>query len=256
MPPVERSRLKSVSNTASQNNGIGSPSGSIQLPLLEEATSYRDVESKPTWRGWIHAATLPVVLVAGTVLVMLSISSGWIAVTTSSVYVASSLALFGVSATYHRLSWGEKSKQVMRRLDHANIFFLIAGTYTPIAALALASPEDLILLSLVWSGAVLGIVFRVFWISAPRWLYVPLYLALGWAAVMYLPQLLAASVAMVVLVIVGGALYSLGAVIYSTKWPNPLPHHFGFHEIFHALTVAAFLCHYAAVVLIVLNPAG
>ncbi len=235
---------------------IGAPSGSIQLPLLEEATDYREIEKKPSWRGLIHAGTLPIAMVLGTILIMLSIDRGWLAITASSVYTASAMALFGVSATYHRFGWGPKAKSVLRRLDHANIFFLIAGTYTPIALLALQWPQNIILLTVVWSGAILGIVFRTVWISAPRWLYVPLYLALGWAAVMYLPQLLDASVAMVVMVLAGGILYSLGAVVYGVKKPNPLPEHFGFHEIFHTLTVLAFICHWVAVLIIVLNPLG
>lgn len=233
---------------------IGTPSGSIQLPLLEEATDYREVEKKPSWRGLIHAGTLPIAMVLGTILIMLSIDRGWLAITASSIYVASSLALFGVSATYHRFGWGPRAKSLLRRLDHANIFFLIAGTYTPIALLALPWSQGIVLLSVVWSGALLGIIFRVVWVGAPRWMYVPLYVALGWAAVMYLPELLEASVAMVVMVLVGGVLYSLGAVVYGLKKPNPLPDHFGFHEIFHTLTVLAFVCHWVAVLLTVLSP--
>jgi hemolysin III len=240
------------------NNGAAmkAPSGSIQLPLLEEATEYRDIEKKPSWRGLIHAGTLPIAMVLGTILIMLSIDRGWVAITASSVYVASAMALFGVSATYHRFGWGPRAKSLLRRLDHANIFFLIAGTYTPISLLALEWPQSIILLSVVWSGAILGIIFRVVWISAPRWMYVPLYVGLGWAAVMYLPELLSASVAMVVMVLAGGILYTLGAVVYGLKRPNPLPDHFGFHEIFHTLTVLAFMCHWVAVLLIVLNPLG
>jgi len=237
-------------------DSLSTPSGSIQLPLLEEATEYRALEKKPSWRGLIHAGTLPIAMTLGTILIMLSIERGWVAITASSIYVASSLALFGVSATYHRFGWGPRAQSVLRRLDHANIFFLIAGTYTPIALLALKPPQSMILLGLVWSGAILGIVFRVVWVNAPRWMYVPLYVALGWAAVMYLPQLLAASTAMVVMVLLGGILYSVGAIVYGTKKPNPLPEHFGFHEIFHSLTVLAFICHWVAVVLIVQNPLG
>jgi len=245
-----------MASAEDNGNTIGAPSGSIQLPLLEEATEYRDIEKKPSWRGLIHAGTLPIAMVLGTIVIMLSIDQGGVAIAASSVYTASAIALFGVSATYHRFGWGPRAKSVLRRLDHANIFFLIAGTYTPIALLALDWPQSIILLSVVWSGAILGIVFRVVWISAPRWMYVPLYLALGWAAVMYLPQLLSASVAMVVMVLAGGILYSLGAVVYGLKKPNPLPDHFGFHEIFHTLTVLAFICHWVAVLLIVLNPLG
>ena len=245
-----------MASSTESNGAIGAPSGSIQLPLLQEATEYRDIEKKPSWRGLIHAGTLPIAMVLGTILIMLSIDRGWVAITASSVYTASAIALFGVSATYHRFGWGPRAKSVLRRLDHANIFFLIAGTYTPIALLALEWPQSIILLTVVWSGAILGIVFRVVWISAPRWMYVPLYLGLGWAAVMYLPELLAASVAMVVMVLIGGILYSLGAVVYGLKKPNPLPDHFGFHEIFHTLTVLAFICHWVAVLIIVLNPSA
>lgn len=243
-----------MAELTNDDSGIGAPSGSIQLPLLEEATAYREIEKKPSWRGLIHAATLPIAMTLGTILIMLSLDHGWVAIASSSVYVASSLALFGVSATYHRFGWGPRAQSILRRLDHANIFFLIAGTYTPIALLALPWPQSIILLSVVWSGAILGIIFRVVWVNAPRWMYVPLYILLGWAAVMYLPELLSASVAMVVLVLVGGILYTLGAVVYGLKKPNPLPEHFGFHEIFHSLTVLAFICHWVAVLIIVLNP--
>lgn len=243
-----------MTGASEQDQKIGAPSGSIQLPLLEEATEYRDIEKKPSWRGLIHAGTLPIAMVLGTIVIMLSVDRGWLAITASSVYTASAIALFGVSATYHRFGWGPRAKAILRRLDHANIFFLIAGTYTPIALLALSWPQSIILLSLVWSGAFLGIIFRVVWVSAPRWMYVPLYVGLGWAAVMYLPELLSASAAMVVMVVIGGVLYTLGAVVYGLKKPNPVPDHFGFHEIFHTLTVLAFICHWVAVLLIVLNP--
>jgi hemolysin III len=232
----------------------GSPSGSIQLPLLQEATEYRDVEKRPSWRGIIHAATLPIAMVLGTVLIMLSIDLGWVAVTATSIYTASAMALFGVSATYHRFAWGQRARVVLRRLDHANIFFLIAGTYTPLALLALPWPQSITLLTIVWSGSLVGIIFRVLWVDAPRWVYVPLYLLVGWAAVAYLPLLIEASIAVVVLIIAGGALYTVGAVVYAVKKPNPLPDHFGFHEIFHALTVVAFVCHWVAVLITVLNP--
>ena len=143
---------------------------------------------------------------------------------------------------------------MFRRLDHANIFLLIAGTYTPIALLALPLDKGVLLLVLVWSGALLGIVFRVFWIHAPRWLYVPLYLILGWAAVIYMPDIARANVAALLLVIVGGLLYSVGALVYGFKRPNPFPGKFGFHEIFHTLTVLAFLCHWSAALLLAIDP--
>ena len=162
--------------------------------------------------------------------------------------------MFGNSALYHRFHWKPTTRAVLKRIDHANILLLIAGTYTPLAVLALPTPKTVLLLSIVWGGALLGILFRVFWINAPRWLYVALYLALGWAAVMYIVDLLDANVAMMVLVVVGGLLYTAGAIVYALKRPNPWPGHFGFHEIFHVCTVLAFLCHWTACLLIALEP--
>lgn len=218
------------------------------MPILDEALE----SAKPRWRGWIHAGTLPVAVVAG--IVLISVANGPVAKWASAVFALSSIMLFGISALYHRLNWQPKTKQMFRRFDHANIFLLIAGTYTPIALLALPQDKGVLLLILVWIGALLGIGFRVFWIGAPRWLYVPLYLLLGWAAVMYMPDIYRASPASMVLVIIGGLLYSIGSVVYALKRPNPVPGVFGFHEIFHALTVLAFLCHWTASLLVALDP--
>ncbi|GAA2006338.1 hemolysin III [Microbacterium ulmi] len=223
-----------------------------QLPLLEAAAAGAQTELKPSWRGWIHAATFPVAIAAGIVLIVLA--QGAPAKWASAVFMATSLLLFGNSALYHRFDWGPTTKAVLKRIDHANILLLIAGTYTPIATLALPPDQGTILLILVWSGALLGILFRVFWIGAPRWLYVALYLLLGWAAVMYIVPLFQANVAMMILVIVGGLLYTAGAIVYAVKKPNPWPGHFGFHEIFHVCTVLAFLCHWTACLLIALRP--
>lgn len=227
---------------------------SLSLPLLDDAEHHADKveETKPTWRGWIHAATFPIAIAAG--IVLIALADGSVAKWASAVFMASSMVLFGVSALYHRFNWKPKTKQMFRRLDHANIFLLIAGTYTPIALLALPREKGIILLIAVWSGALLGILFRVFWVGAPRWLYVPLYLLLGWAAVIYMPDIARANTASLVLVIVGGLLYTLGAIIYGTKRPNPVPGVFGFHEIFHSLTVLAFLCHWTASLLVALDP--
>ena len=223
------------------------------LPLMDAAEVDATVEPKPTWRGWIHAATFPVAIVAGIVLIVLA--QGAAAKWSCAVFMATSLLLFGNSALYHRFDWGPKTRATLKRIDHANIVLLIAGTYTPIAVLALPTDQAVLLLSLVWGGALLAIVFRVFWLHAPRWLYVAIYLLLGWAAVMYLPQLWQANVAMVILVAIGGLLYTGGAVVYAMKRPNPWPGHFGFHEIFHVCTVLAFLCHWTACLLIALDPA-
>ncbi|WP_067202495.1 PAQR family membrane homeostasis protein TrhA [Microbacterium sp. XT11] len=223
-----------------------------QLPLLDAAAKDAAVEIRPTWRGWIHAATFPVAVAAGVLLIVFAQSGA--AKAAAAVFMATSLLLFGNSAVYHRFNWGPTVKVILKRIDHANILLLIAGTYTPIATLALPPEKGTLLLVLVWSGALLGILFRVFWIHAPRWLYVALYLLLGWAAVMYIADLLHANLAMMILVIVGGLLYTAGAIIYALKKPNPWPGHFGFHEIFHVCTVLAFLCHWTACLLIALSP--
>lgn len=224
-----------------------------QLPLLDAAAASAQVELRPSWRGWIHAATFPVAIVAG--IVLISLAQGAPAKWASAVFMTTSLLLFGNSALYHRFDWKPRTKAILKRIDHANILLLIAGTYTPLAVLALPTDQTVLLLSLVWTGAIAGIVFRVFWIHAPRWLYVALYLVLGWAAVMYLVPLFQANPAMMVLVVIGGLLYSGGAVVYALKKPNLWPGHFGFHEIFHVCTVLAFLCHWTASLLIALEPA-
>jgi hemolysin III len=224
-----------------------------ELPLMEAADADAAApEIKPTWRGWIHAGTFPVAIAAGVVLIV--VAEGAAAKWACAVFMVTSLLLFGNSALYHRFNWGPTTKAVLKRIDHANILLLIAGTYTPVAVLALPPQEGTILLVLVWTGAILGILFRVFWIHAPRWLYVALYLVLGWAAVMYAFDLLRASVAMAELIAIGGVLYTLGAVAYALKRPNPWPGRFGFHEIFHVCTVLAFLCHWTACLLIALHP--
>ena len=220
------------------------------LPLLEDAHDHPDV--KPTWRGWIHAGTFPAAIALGIILIVLA--EGVAAKVSSAVFMLCSLLLFGVSALYHRLNWSERARKVLKRLDHANIFLLIAGSYTPITVLALPQDKAVLLLCLVWGGALLGIGFRVFWISAPRWLYVPLYVLLGWAAVMFIVDFFTANAAMMILIIVGGLLYTVGAVVYGLKRPNPFPGKFGFHEIFHTLTLLAFLCHWTAIFLVAINP--
>jgi hemolysin III len=221
------------------------------LPLMEHDTPHTD-DVKPTWRGWIHAGMFPVTIVSGIVLLILA--RGDAAKWSSLVFVLSSILLFGNSALYHRFSWKPMTRVVLKRIDHANIFLLIAGSYTPIAVLALPPAKSILLLSLVWGGAILGIAFRVFWIQAPRWLYVPLYLALGWGALMFIVDFFQANAAMMTLILIGGLCYSVGAVVYGLKKPNPVPGVFGFHEIFHSLTVVAYLLHWGAILIIATHP--
>jgi hemolysin III len=203
-------------------------------------------EVKPKLRGWIHAATAPLALAAGVVLVVLSPNAP--TRVGSAVFATSALVLFTVSGIYHRGTWGPRAWRFLRRFDHANIFLLIAGSYTPFTLLLLHGTDRVVLLSVVWSGAVAGVLFRVFWSDAPRWLYTPIYVALGWAAVFYLGDFVhSASTSVLVLMAVGGGLYTLGGLVYGVRRPNPFPRWFGFHEVFHVLTIAAFVTHYVGV---------
>ena len=210
-------------------------------------------EVKPKLRGWLHLGTAPLTLAAGIVLIALSPTP-----TTrvgSALFAATALILFTVSAIYHRGTWSPRTWNFLRRFDHSNIFLLIAGSYTPFALIFLEGSARALLLSIVWTGAILGVVFRVFWTDAPRWLYVPIYIALGWAAVFFIPQFAdgarafdpAIAIAVLALVAAGGILYTLGGVVYGLKRPNPFPRWFGFHEVFHTFTVLAFATHYVGV---------
>jgi hemolysin III len=205
---------------------------------------------KPKWRGWIHTVTAPLALVAGLVLVLLAPPDLKVA---CAIYAVTGVLLFGVSAVYHRGNWSPRVKIVLKRLDHTNIMLVIAGSYTPLAWALLERQKAELLLWVIWSGAILGVLFRLLWTHAPRWLYVPIYIALGCGALFYLPDFFAANVASAVLICVGGVLYITGAVFYALKKPNFSYEHFGFHELFHALTVVAFAAHYIAIAIAVLS---
>ncbi|MET7542619.1 hemolysin III family protein [Streptomyces sp. NPDC005507] len=203
---------------------------------------------KPRLRGWLHAGMVPTALTAGIVLICLARTPQ--ATLACAVYSVSAWLLFATSAIYHRGTWGPLGEALLRRLDHANIFLIIAGTCTPLAVLLLPPDQRSVLLWIVWAGALAGIAFRVLWVGAPRWLYTPCYLALGWAPVRYLPEFLrTGGAAVVTLIVAGGLLYSAGAVVYARRRPDPAPRWFGFHEVFHALTVAAFTAHCIAIFL-------
>lgn len=209
---------------------------------------------KPRARGWIHTVAAPFMLVAG--LVLLSWSPGPALRVAVAVYTVSALLLFGVSAVYHRFYWGPGATSLLRRLDHSNIFVFIAGTYTPLAVGMLDGSGRLVLLGLVWGAAVLGVTFRVFWFAAPRWLYTLLYVAMGWAAVGWMPTFWrTGGPEVVALLVAGGIVYTLGAVVYARKRPDPAPAWFGYHEIFHAATAVAALCHLAAIALVLAGAA-
>ncbi|MPZ61730.1 MAG: hemolysin III family protein [Propionibacteriales bacterium] len=201
---------------------------------------------KPRLRGWLHAVTFPLAVAAGIVLVVLSPTPE--TRVGSAVFAVTAMLLFGCSAVYHTGRWSGRTHGVLQRLDHANIFLLIAGTYTPFALVLLHGTNQRILLGLAWAGALAGVAFRVFWMGAPRWMYVPVYVALGWAAVFWLGDFAqTAGVAVLTLIVVGGGLYSLGGLVYGIRRPNPLPRWFGFHEVFHSLTIVAFTSHYVGI---------
>ncbi len=202
----------------------------------------------PRLRGLLHAAAFPPALIAGILLVALAPTErGRLSI---AVFTVTAGLLFGVSALYHRGRWPPRTRALLRRFDHSNIFLLIAGTYTPLAAILLDRPGATLLLGLVWGGAVLGVGFRVAWIDAPRWLYVPVYVAMGWSAAFWLPAFgHTGGAAVVTLVVVGGAFYVLGALAYGFRRPDPAPTWFGFHEVFHGCTVLGFAAHFTAIAL-------
>jgi hemolysin III len=206
--------------------------------------------TRPRFRGWIHVYCAAGALVAGSALVAVSWAvASKLAGHATLAYTIAIVAMFAVSATYHRIDWGSAvARAWMRRLDHSMIYVFIAGTYTPFARLDMPRPTGHVVLAIVWGGAIAGIALTLFRPGAPRWLSVALYLMLGWVAVWYAGLILHnAGVAAAVLLGVGGALYSVGAIFYALRWPDPWPETFGYHEIFHACTAVAAICHFVAV---------
>ncbi|MCW2777288.1 MAG: DNA-binding protein [Frankiales bacterium] len=200
---------------------------------------------KPRLRGVLHEIAFAVSLVTGTVLVCLAPDGR--ARAAAAVYAVSVALLFGTSAALHRGTWSPRANVLMGKLDHSMIFVLIAGTYTPFAVLLLDGGTRVLALSLVWGGAALGVTLRLL-LGPMRWVFTSLYLLLGWVAVGFLPQLVhKGGWTVVTLILVGGLFYSIGAVVYATQRPKLSEHWFGFHELFHALTVLAFVAHYVAV---------
>ncbi len=230
---------------------VVTPAGSV--PSVQERTHHASDlahaiidEVKPRLRGWLHAAVAPVTLAAGIVLVLTAAPGA--PRLGSAIFAVSALLLFSVSAALHRGHWPPFTNGLLTRLDHACIFLLIAGTYTPYTLLLLEGTQQVLMLSIAWGGALAGATFRLVWTGAPRWLYTPVYIALGWAAVFFLGDFLnRGGVVVVALIAAGGLLYTIGGVVYGLRRPNPIPSWFGFHEVFHAFTVVAFAAHYAGV---------
>ena len=204
---------------------------------------------KPRLRGRLHQYAFFVALVCGVVLCSIAATRPGIAPFVSTlIYSITVCGLFGISALYHRRSWGERGYQVMRRLDHSMIFIFIAGTYTPFCVLLLDRDKATLMLTLIWVGALGGVALKSIWPHLPRWVGAPLYLALGWGAVAILPDVLhRGGVACLVLLAVGGVIYSVGAVFYALRRPNPWPEVFGHHEFFHACTLIAAMSHHIAI---------
>ncbi|WP_284233995.1 PAQR family membrane homeostasis protein TrhA [Mycobacterium antarcticum] len=228
--------------------------GDDDLPqvLADTVTDFFHI---PSARGLIHTVCAVGAIVAGAVLVPVA----WLvgpphAGVATLVYTATIIGMFTVSAVYHRVRWvNPATYKWMKRADHSMIFIFIAGSYTPLALLAMPPETAKLVLTIVYSGAAAGVALKMFWPSAPRWVGVPLYLVLGYTAVFFAPALLAGGgVGVLALLIAGAVLYNIGAVLYGVRWPNPWPQTFGYHEFFHAFTAAGALCHYAAIWLLVL----
>jgi hemolysin III len=202
---------------------------------------------KPRLRGVSHQWAFFVSLITGGVLVIAAPSGR--ATFAAAVYAVSVAALFGTSALYHRITWAsEAARRWMRRLDHSMIFLLIAGTYTPFALLVLDGTLATVILALVWGGAAAGILLKLVWIDAPKPLIAAVYVILGWVAVAAFPDLIdEIGIGGVAMVAAGGVLYTLGAVVYAIKRPDPVPAVFGYHEVFHALVIAAAALQYAVI---------
>lgn len=218
-----------------------------------EVMADKIAEVKPHLRGWLHAGSIPLLTAAFAVLIVLSPTTltRW----GSSIFAASAVLLFTVSAVYHRGTWQPRTWAFWRRFDHANIYVSIAGTYTPFAFLYLHGEARAWLLGLVWGCALVGLVSRIVWINAPRWLFTPFYIALGWVALAFIPQLVDGAerfptwvnITALALVAFGGVLYTIGGIVYAARRPNPVPGWFGFHEVFHLCTILAFVAQYVAV---------
>ena len=205
-----------------------------------------DERVKPVWRGWIHLVALGFTVVAGSLLIAAAPTLEATVVLT--IYVLSMVALFGVSAAFHRITWTPAARRRMRRADHATIFLAIAGSYTAVAGLALSGWAARLVLAIVWIGAAAGVALRQLWLDAPKWVIAIPYVVVGWSALAVAPELLHALGAVgFTLLVVGGLFYTAGALVYAAKRPDPRPEVFGYHEIFHACTVVGAVLHFVVI---------
>ncbi len=228
--------------------GHADDSAEDDLPQVV-ADTITDLLHTPRARGWIHFYSAATAIVAGAALVPVA----WITVSSKAglatlIYAVGIVAMFGISAAYHRVHWrSPAAEKWMMRVDHSVIFVFIAASYTPFALLAMPERTGAEALTLVWVGAGAGVVLKMCWPLAPRWVGLPLYLLLGYSAIWFAGTLVdGAGLTVVALLVIGGVLYNIGAIFYGLRWPNPWPTTFGHHEFFHAFTAAAALCHYFA----------
>ncbi|MEA2482253.1 MAG: hemolysin [Thermoleophilaceae bacterium] len=221
--------------------------------VVESPLEFARDEVVPRLRGLLHAYAFWFALAAAVALILVAPDTR--ARVSAVIYGIGLCALFGASATYHRWRGHPRWKPVLRRIDHSTIFIFIAASYTPIALLVLNDPLRIIVLASVWIGALAGVAMSIAWIDAPRTLVALCYIAVGWVALVAMPQLFShRGIGMPLLLLIGGILYSLGAAAYATKRPNPWPRTFGFHEVFHSLVIAAAAVHFVAIAGVIANP--
>jgi len=202
--------------------------------------------AKPKWRGVLHQAAF--VVAVGLAPLLILTADGGRAQFAAAVFAGSVIACFGASALYHRVTWKPRARLWMRRIDHAGVYLLIAGTYTPVSMLVLRGAWRPVVLTIIWAGAAAAIVLKFVWVGAPKWLAAAIGIALGWVAVVVLPQLVGrVNLAAVILLVAGGLAYTLGAIVYVRRRPDPVPAVFGYHELFHALTIVGVACQYVAI---------
>jgi hemolysin III len=208
---------------------------------------------RPSLRGVLHAIAFVVSLAIGSVFVAFAPAGHALG---AAVFAATVSVMLGTSALYHRVTWPPERRLWMRRADHAALFLLIAGTYTPVALIGLSGAWRTTVLAVVWSGAALAALTKIVWVGAPNWLSAAIGIALGWIAVVALPQLAhREGLAPILLLLIGGLAYTAGAIVYATRCPDPLPRVFGYHEVFHALTIVALCCQYVAIAVFIVGAA-
>lgn len=220
--------------------------GSRAAAMPPDPLGARPVFIKPLWRGWLHLVWFFASVIAGTLLI--GLVDGGERTTAAAVYAASVTALFGTSALYHRGRWSPAAARRMQRLDHAMIFVLIAGSQTPFFVLVVPKPWGAVMLTLLWTLTAVAMVVHLSWMNAPEVLVGGTYIALGLIGIVALPYLFThAGVAVFVLVLTGGVLYTAGAILFHLRWPDPRPAVFGFHEVFHSFVCVAAAAHYVAI---------